>query len=231
MQSMKRNIIEINEDKCIGCGLCVNACHQEALQLVDGKAKLISDSYCDGLGKCLPSCPVDAIHVVEKEVESFDRNHPKKAKASACGCPSSQAKSLRGDAKPRANEAQTPGEVPSQLRQWPVQIKLVSPFAPFFDGADLLIAADCCAFSYGNFHQDFMRNKVTLIGCPKLDAGDYAEKLTEIIRNNDINSVTVTRMEVPCCAGIAMATEQAIKNSGKRIPFLINTITTDGDIL
>lgn len=231
---MKRTIINIDEEKCIGCSLCINACEQGAIQLVDGKARLISEDYCDGLGKCLPKCPVDAIQLEEREAKAFDKEaslQRKAAESSAeplgCGCPGTQSKTLnRSEAAPVQQISN-----PSQLRQWPVQIKLVPVHAPYLDNSHLLIAADCTAFAYGNIHQDFMRNKVTLIGCPKLDEGDYSEKLTAILENNNIKSLTVLRMEVPCCSGIANAAKNALINSGKMIPWSIVTISTDGEIL
>lgn len=201
---MKRTIITINEEKCIGCGLCINACEQEAIQLVNGKAKLISEDYCDGLGNCLPKCPVDAINLEEREAKAFDQE---------------------------ASLKRVGNNSPNQLRQWPVQLKLVPTNAPYFDNSHLLIAADCTAFAYGNIHNDFMRNKVTLIGCPKLDNEDYSEKLAEILENNNIKTLTVLKMEVPCCTGIAIAAKNALIKSKKMIPWSIVTISTEGKIL
>ena len=201
---MIRKIIEINEEKCNGCGVCATACHEGAIGIVDGKAKLLRDDYCDGLGDCLPTCPTGAISFVEREAAAYN-----------------EAAVLA--AKERKQE--------SQLRQWPVQIKLAPINAPWFNGAKLLVAADCTAYAYATFHQDFIKEHVTLIGCPKLDAEDYSVKLTEIIRNNDIRSITVARMEVPCCGGIEAATKTALQNSGKFIPWNVITITTDGRIL
>ena len=248
---MKRKIVSIDEARCNGCGLCVSACHEGAIQLVDGKAKLISDSYCDGLGDCLPACPVDAIKIVEREAADYDeaavaarmaaaKSHAAPAPAPApaaakpplpCGCPGMLAKAMAP--KPAAAPApDAPAGAPvAQLGNWPVQIKLVNPRAPYLQNAALLIAADCTAFAYADIHRKFMRNKVTLIGCPKLDEGDYAEKLTAILQANDIKSVTVLRMEVPCCAGIANAAMRALQASGKMIPWQVVTISTDGAIL
>lgn len=233
---MKRNVIEIDQDLCIGCGLCTKACHQGAIQLVDGKAKLVSDSYCDGLGMCLPNCPVDAIQLVEKETDAFDTRRKDfalkgQSQPVSGGCPGSQARSFASLApKPATSEATTPA--PSQLRQWPVQLHLVSTTAPYLQGANLLIAADCTSFAYGDFHNKFMRGKVTLIGCPKLDDTNvYLEKLTDIFRLNDIQSVSVVRMSVPCCGGITRLVQQAIKQSGAIVPYAEVTITTEGEIL
>lgn len=217
---MKRNVIQIDSEKCIGCGACANACHQGAIAMVDGKAKLMSESHCDGLGMCLPSCPVDAIKLIEKEVDAF------KAKESAPvggGCPSTVSKQMA----PKGN-SDVVGDVPSELAQWPCQIKLISPMAPYFENADLLIAADCCSFAYGNFHKEFIKDKITIIGCPKLDAVDYSDKLSDIIKHNNINSITVARMNVPCCGGLTHAVLSAIEKSGKDIEPNIHIITTDG---
>lgn len=240
---MKRKIIEIDKDKCNGCGLCISACHEGALQLINGKAQLVSDVYCDGLGACLPECPTDAIKIIEREAAEFSEEavHQRKAQQEKkmektdripCGCPGTMAKSLHVDA-PAATATEcvaTPQPV-SQLRNWPVQIKLVPVMAPYLKGASLLIAADCTAYAYAGFQEKLMRGKVTLIGCPKLDDGDYTEKLTEILKMNDIQKVTVVRMEVPCCAGIAHAVKQALINSGKMIPWQVITISTDGHII
>ena len=201
---MIRKIIKINEEKCNGCGACATACHEGAIEMVDGKAKLTRENYCDGLGDCLPACPMDAITFEEREAPAYD-----------------EAAVL---ASKRANED-------SHLLQWPVQIKLLPTRAPYFDGANLLIAADCTAYAYGNFHKEFMNKRITLIGCPKLDAVDYTEKLTAIIKNNQIQSITVVRMEVPCCGGIEYAAKKALQMSGKLIPWQVITISTDGKII
>ncbi len=234
---MIRKIIEINEEKCNGCGLCASACHEGAIGMVNGKAKLLRDDYCDGLGNCLPVCPAGAITFVEREAAAYDEaavqaNMRAREQAAqqppACGCPGSQAKTLRS--APSVQPV-TAAPAVSQLRQWPVQIKLVPVNAPYFDGAHLLVAADCTAYAYAGFHEDFIRNKITLIGCPKLDEGDYSEKLTEIIRQNNIKSVTVVRMEVPCCGGIEHAVSTALQNSGKFLPWQVVVISTSGERL
>ena len=232
---MIRKIIKIDEDKCIGCGLCARACHEGAIEMIDGKARLTREDYCDGLGDCLPACPVDAISFEEREAPAYDEEAVKKAQLakqaaqSSCACPGSQSKAFeRGELS--VAPAVSRGAV-SRLRQWPVQIKLVPVNAPYFNGANLLIAADCTAYAYGNFHEEFMRGKITLIGCPKLDEGDYARKLTEIIAGNDIKSVTIVRMEVPCCGGIENAARRALQESGKFIPWRVVTISADGRIL
>ena len=215
---MKRNVIEIDREKCTGCGACADACHQGAIAMVDGKASLVREDHCDGLGMCLPQCPVDAIKMVEKEVSA----------APQFVCPSTAAK----DVKHTEQAADGPeGEIGSQLRQWPVQIKLVNPIAPYFNGADLLIAADCCGFAYGDFHRRFMKDKITLVGCPKLDAVDYSDKLADIIANNDIRSITLTRMTVPCCGGLTRAVETAVRKSGKDIPINVHVISPEGEIV
>lgn len=229
---MVRKIIKIDEDKCNGCGSCAAACHEGAIEMVYGKAKLTREDYCDGLGDCLPACPVDAITFEEREAPAYDEAAVLAAKATKtqplpCGCPGSQAKAIHRGEEPAAVCApQT-----SELRQWPVQIKLVPVNAPWFDGAKLLVAADCTAYAYANFHQDFIKGHITLVGCPKLDSVDYAEKITEILKHNDIRSVTVVRMEVPCCGGIENAVRQALQNSGKFLPWNVITISTDGRIL
>lgn len=229
---MVRKIIKIDEEKCIGCGACADACHEGAIEMIDGKAKLTREDYCDGLGDCLPTCPMDAITFEEREAPAYDEvavlasKKKKEHETLACGCPGTQAKQIM-----RENcDFMTPA-INSELMQWPVQIKLLPPRAPYFDGANLLIAADCTAYAYGNFHKEFIRNHITLIGCPKLDEGDYTEKLTEIIKNNNIKSVTVVRMEVPCCGGIEYAAKRALQISGKFIPWRVVTISTDGKIL
>ncbi len=234
---MKRKIVNIDEEKCNGCGLCVNACHEGALKLIDGKARLISDSYCDGLGDCLPECPTNAITIEEREAEAYNEEEVKKnmeiAKKNtmqpfAHGCPGSRSRIIEKKAEAETRNTE---RAESQLRQWPCQIKLVPPNAPYFDNANLLIAADCTAYANANIHQDYMKNKITIIGCPKLDDTDYSEKLTQIIAYNNIKSVTVLRMEVPCCGGIVNATKNALIASGKMIPWQVVTIGTDGNII
>ncbi len=229
---MIRKIIHIDEEKCNGCGACAAACHEGAIEMVGGKAKLTREDYCDGLGDCLPACPTGAITFEEREAPAYNEAAVLAAKKEQaplpCGCPGSQARALCREPC-AAPAAQAPAD--SQLSQWPVQIKLVPVKAPYLDGAKLLIAADCTAYAYGNFHQEFIRGHVTLIGCPKLDEGDYAEKLTQILAGNDIKSVTVVRMEVPCCGGIEHAAKRALQASGKFIPWNVVTISTDGRIL
>jgi len=229
---MKRKIIHIDEEKCNGCGLCVNACHEGALALVNGKARLMRDDYCDGLGDCLPQCPTGAITFTEREAAAYDKAavaaHMAKKGKPFTGCPGSMAKAIHREAAPAA---ETPVASQSQLQQWPVQIKLVPTSAPYFQGAKLLIAADCTAYAYANFHQDFIKGKITIVGCPKLDSVDYSEKLTEIIKNNDIKEVTIVRMEVPCCGGLEMAAKKALQDSGKFISWRVVTISTEGKIL
>ncbi|SHH91716.1 4Fe-4S dicluster domain-containing protein [Sporobacter termitidis DSM 10068] len=229
---MIRKIIKIDEDKCTGCGLCASACHEGAIKMVDGKAKLTREDYCDGLGDCLPACPTGAITFEEREAPAYDHaavmaSKTEKKEAPPCGCPGSNAKKLERESRADAPSA----AVDSELMQWPVQIKLVPVNAPYFDNANLLIAADCTAFAYGDFHRKFIKNHVTLIGCPKLDEGDYAEKLTEIIKRNNIKSVKIVRMEVPCCGGLEYAVKRALQNSGKFIPWSVTVISTDGKIL
>ena len=235
---MKRRIIEIDRDKCNGCGACATACHEGAIAMVDGKAQLMRDDYCDGFGDCLPTCPTGAISFVEREAAAYDEaavlaNKQKKMQQEGMqlhgGCPGTRMKTIR-HAEPADVEA-APAAVQSRLSQWPVQIKLVPVNAPYFDGAKLLIAADCTAYAYAAFHERFIKGHITLVGCPKLDSVDYSEKLTEIIRNNDIKSVTIVRMEVPCCGGLEHAAKTALQNSGKFIPWQVVTISVDGKIL
>ena len=235
---MKRRIIEIDQDKCNGCGACAAACHEGAIAMVDGKARLMRDDYCDGLGDCLPACPTGAITFVEREAAAYDEqavmeNKQRKMRNEGmtlpCGCPGSQSRNIQRQDAPAVETPQA--QQMRCLSQWPVQIKLVPVNAPYFDGAKLLIAADCTAYAYANIHGEFMRGHVTIIGCPKLDAVDYSEKLTEIIRSNDIKSVTVLRMEVPCCGGLEHAAITALKNGGKFIPWNVVTFSTDGRIL
>ena len=198
---MIRKIIQIDEEKCNGCGACATACHENAIGMINGKAKLLRDDYCDGMGDCLPECPTGAITFVEREAAAYD------------------------EAAVKENQRK------QKLRNWPVQIKLAPVTAPYYDGADLLIAADCTAYAYANFHQEFLRGKIALIGCPKLDAVDYSEKLTAIIANNNIKSVTIVRMEVPCCGGLEMAVKKALQESGKFIPWQVNTIRINGELI
>ena len=270
---MKRKIVEIDEAKCTGCGLCANACHEGAIAMVDGKAKLIKDDYCDGMGDCLPECPAGAIKIVEREAAAYDAEAVEKLKVEKLkGVESAMAKpKLTESPSPSTQHVPLPGGCPgkamrtfnrveengravaprpplsaassmppyqngngvpqSQLAQWPCQIQLVPVKAPFFQGAKLLIAADCTAYAYANFHQEFMRGKVTIVGCPKLDPVDYSEKLTEILRENDIKSVTIVRMEVPCCGGLEMAAKKALQKSGKFIPWQVVTLSLDGKII
>lgn len=230
---MLRKIIKIDEEKCNGCGACAAACHEGAIEMINGKARLIREDYCDGLGDCLPACPVDAISFEEREAPPYNEEAVRKSKMAdfgvklPCGCPGTQSKAIKREAAPLNMST----NIQSELSQWPCQIKLVPVNAPYFENANLLIAADCTAFAYGNFHREFIHNHITLVGCPKLDEGDYAEKLTEIIRNNNIKSVKVVRMEVPCCGGIENAVKKALMASGKFIPWQVITITTDGKIL
>ena len=246
---MLRKIIKIDESKCNGCGACASACHEGAIAMVNGVAKLTREDYCDGLGDCLPACPTGAITFEMREAPAYDEAAVKKAQLQKklmqelgggmpCGCPGSQAKSIKHEntesesgSVSSASSVSPVQAVPSRLSTWPVQIKLAPVNAPYFSGADLLIAADCSAYAYGNFHNDFIRNRVVLIGCPKLDEGDYSEKLKAIIAGNDIKSVTVVRMEVPCCGGIEMAAKRALQESGKFIPWQVVTVSTDGRVL
>lgn len=256
---MLRKIVSIDEDKCNGCGLCVNACHEDAIELIDGKARLISDSYCDGLGDCLPECPTGAIEIIERDAAAYDeetvlkriaeKNKPQDEETLACGCPGSAARSLHANKSTKSDSsAQSsaqaapaasvqsasaqPTKLESQLNQWPVQLNLVSTKAPYLENANLLVAADCTAYAYANFHNDFIKDHITLIGCPKLDdVSYYAEKLTEILSNNNIKSISVVRMSVPCCGGIVNAIKQAMLNSQTIVPYNEYTITPEGEIL
>lgn len=229
---MIRKIIQIDSEKCNGCGACATACHEGAIAMVDGKARLMRDDYCDGLGDCLPHCPTNAITFIEREAVAYDEEAVKKHMAAQGRvyrgrCPGSQARSL----EPAETVPASTPDMPSRLSQWPVQLKLVPPHAPYFNGASLLIAADCTAYAYGNFHADFIRGRVTLIGCPKLDTADYEEKLTAILTENDVRSVMLTRMEVPCCGGLEYAARQAIAHSGRALPLRVVTISAEGRIL
>lgn len=236
---MVRKIIKINEEKCNGCGACAAACHEGAIEIIDGKAKLTREDYCDGLGDCLPQCPTDAISFEEREAPAYDEaavlaaKHEKSTEGNKntlhIGCPGIQARQIKRDETENSPSCVTAAK--SQLGQWPCQIKLAPVNAPYFNGAKLLIAADCTAYAYANIHNDYMKGKITLIGCPKLDAVDYSEKLTDIIKNNDIKSVTILRMEVPCCGGLEAAAKKALQESGKFIPWNVVTISTDGKIL
>lgn len=234
---MVRRIIEIDQEKCNGCGACAAACHEGAIGMVNGKATLLRDDYCDGLGDCLPTCPTGAITFVEREAAAYDEEAvkanmaAKKASAGGCsgGCPGSQSHAIRS--APVQEAPVVHSEVRSRLMQWPIQLKLLPIQAPFYQGAKLLVAADCTAFSRADFHERFMKGRITVIGCPKLDEGDYTEKLTEILRLNDIREVTVVRMEVPCCGGIQRAVETALRASGKFIPWQVVTLSRDGRIL
>ena len=231
---MKRKIIKIDRDKCNGCGACATACHEGAIEMRDGKAYLAREDFCDGLGDCLPACPTDAISFEEREAPAYNDEAVRAAKMAKngikqpCFCPGSQS------CKIKREEAQEEGRVApvsSKLAQWPCQIKLAPTRAPYFDGANLLIAADCTAYAYASFHNDFMKNHITLVGCPKLDGVDYAEKLTAIIAENNVRSVKIVRMEVPCCSGLENAARRAIMASGKFLPWQVVTISTDGKIL
>ena len=235
---MIRKIIHIDEQLCNGCGACADACHEGAIGMVNGKARLLRDDYCDGLGDCLPVCPTGAISFVEREGAAYDEAAVMASKAKAaegdtlpCGCPGTQSRAIKHMELSMSETLKMPDEQPSRLSQWPVQIKLAPINAPYFNGARLLVAADCTAYAYGAFHERFIKGRITLVGCPKLDSVDYSEKLTEIIRQNDIKDVTVVRMEVPCCGGIENAVKAALQNSGKFIPWQVVTISTDGRIL
>ena len=238
---MIRKIIHIDEDKCNGCGLCATACHEGAIDIIDGKAKLVRENFCDGFGDCLPGCPTGAITFEEREAPAYDEAAVQESKKKKelqekmkhlheGGCPGSRMRMLEQPGEAGSNIAEPMRQAP-QLRNWPVQIKRAPINAPYFNKAKLLIAADCTAYAYANFHQEFMRGKVTLVGCPKLDAVDYSEKLTEIIRSNEIQEVTIVRMEVPCCGGLEMAAKKALRASGKFIPWQVVTISIDGKIL
>lgn len=243
---MIRKIIQIDEEKCNGCGACAEACHEGAIGMVNGKAKLLRENYCDGLGDCLPACPTGAISFVEREAAEYDEKAVLESKMAKnqeagkaekgvehhhAGCPGHQLHRFNRESNESQKTAVCEGQMTSKLGQWPCQIKLVPVNAPYFSGAKLLIAADCTAYAYAGMHRDFMKGKITLIGCPKLDSEDYSMKLTEIIRNNDIKSLTVLRMEVPCCGGIELAARKALQNSGKFIPWQVVTITIDGRIV
>ncbi len=233
---MVRKIIKIDQEKCNGCGLCAQACHEGAIGMVNGKAELLREDYCDGLGDCLPACPTGAITFEMRQAPAYNEQAVKAAKKAKqeqqaplpCGCPGSQSKTIVPQDSASSVSA---SPFTSQLRQWPVQIKLVPVQAPYFNGANLLIAADCTAYAYGDFHNRFLKNHIALIGCPKLDERDYTQKLTEILQQNDIRSLTIVRMEVPCCGGIQMAAQNALKASGKFIPWQVVVIGTDGQIL
>lgn len=238
---MIRKIIRIDHERCNGCGACAKACHEGAIEIINGKAELVREHFCDGLGDCLPECPTGAISFEEREAPAYDEKAVKEAQEKVflknqaaskyTGCPGAKSMQIQ---RPTAPEAGSPAPNPGQmsaLRNWPVQIKLAPVSAPYFNGAKLLIAADCTAYAYASFHQDFIRNKLTLIGCPKLDQVDYSEKLTAIIQGNDIQSVTIVRMEVPCCGGLEMAAKKALQNSGKFIPWQVVTISIDGKMI
>ena len=238
---MIRKIIRIDKDKCNGCGVCADACHEGAIDIINGKAELVREHFCDGLGDCLPQCPTGAISFEEREAPAYDEEAVKEAQekiftknqtmSAYSGCPGTKIMQIQRTETSEPVEPSLTADSMSKLQNWPVQIKLAPVNAPYFNGAKLLIAADCTAYAYASFHQDFIRNKVTLIGCPKLDQVDYSEKLTEIIQNNNIQSVTIVRMEVPCCGGLEMAAKKALQNSGKFLPWQVITISIDGNIM
>ena len=228
---MKRRIIQIDESRCNGCGACAKACHEGAIAMVGGKAKLMRDDYCDGLGDCLPACPMDAIHFIEREAAPYNEAAvlaAKAHKAAHSGCPGAQMRQMHAEAQPAPQSTE---KRPSRLAQWPCQIKLAPVNAPYFDGCDLLIAADCTAYAYANIHEEFMRGRITLIGCPKLDAIDYSQKLGAILAQNSVRSVTLLRMEVPCCGGLEFAAKKAIEESGRQLPLRVVTFSIEGEIL
>ena len=233
---MIRKIIHIDQEKCNGCGACANACHEGAIEMQNGKAVLAREHYCDGLGDCLPACPTGAITFEEREAPAYDEFAVQQAKmkkhgiSAPAGCPGSRARMMERTPAP-VQPAVPAGEPQSQLRQWPVQIKLVPVNAPYFEGANILVAADCTAYAYANFHQKFIKNRIVLVGCPKLDEGDYTEKLTQIFSANNIQSLTIVRMEVPCCGGLERAAKNALQASGKFVPWQVVTISVDGRIL
>ena len=238
---MIRKIIRIDKEKCNGCGACATACHEGAIDIINGKAELVREHFCDGLGDCLPECPTGAISFEEREAPAYDEEAVKEAQKKNAiqkqampphtGCPGSRTMQIQRTETPKSEGPSSATDSVSKLQNWPVQIKLAPVSAPYFNDAKLLIAADCTAYAYASFHQDFIRNKVTLIGCPKLDQVDYSEKLTAIIQNNNIQSVTIIRMEVPCCGGLEMAAKKALQNSGKFIPWQVVTISIDGKII
>ena len=238
---MIRKIIRIDKEKCNGCGACADACHEGAIDIINGKAELVREHFCDGLGDCLPQCPTGAISFEEREAPEYNEEAVKEAQkkileknqttAAHIGCPGSKSMQIQRKEIAETKKLSSASDQISKLQNWPVQIKLAPVSAPYFNGAKLLIAADCTAYAYASFHQDFIRNKITLIGCPKLDQVDYSEKLTAIIQNNNIQSVTIVRMEVPCCGGLEMATKKALQNSGKFIPWQVVTISIDGKIM